>query len=448
MLMLLGFLILMTCLVIGVRRGGIGLATVSGIGLVFFIFVMGLKPGKPPVDVMLTIMAVVTCSAFLQASKGLDVMLKYAEKFLRSNPKYITILAPLTTWFLAVLCGTGHVVYAMFPIIYDIAIKQNIRPERPMSVSSIASQMGVCASPASVAVVSVVAILGATEHPFGVMQILSISIPATFVGVVVAGLWSINRGKDLDNDLEFQAKIADPEQKEFIYGGLQEQSLLNIKLPKSAYQAALIFLLGIGIIALFGSFPQLLPKFPDAKGVLKPFSMTPTIQLMMLSIAAIIMMLCNVKTAEVASGSVFKSGMTAIVSVYGVAWMADTYFGAYLPVMRETLSNVVLAYPWMYAIVLFLVSKLINSQAAAVTVIVPMALSVGVDPLVIVGFMPAAYGYFVLPTYPSDLACIGFDRSGTTNIGKFIINHSFLIPGFIGVGSACLAGYILVHLVY
>lgn len=286
------------------------------------------------------------------------------------------------------------------------------------------------------------------RSPFGVMQILSISIPATFIGVVIAGLWSINRGKDLDKDSEFQEKIADPEQKEFIYGGLQEQSLLNIILPKSAYQAALVFLLGIVVIAIFGSFPQLLPHFPNAKGVLKPFSMTPTIQLMMLSIAAVIMILCNVKTSEVASGSVFKSGMTAIVSVYGVAWMADTYFGAYLPVMKKSLSDIVLTYPWMYAIVLFLVSKLINSQAAAVTVIVPMALSVGVDPLVIVGFMPAAYGYFVLPTYPSDLACIGFDRSGTTHIGKFIINHSFLVPGLIGVGSACFAGYMLVHMVY
>ena len=448
MLMLLGFIVLLACLVIGVRRGGIGLAAVSAIGLIFFIFVMHLNPGKPPVDVMLTIMAVVTCSAFLQASKGLDVMLKYAEKFLRSNPKYITILAPITTWVLAVLCGTGHVVYAMFPIIYDIAIKQNIRPERPMAVSSIASQMGVCASPASVAVVSVVAILGASPHPFGVMQILSVSIPATFFGVVIAGLWSLNRGKDLDQDEIFQAKIADPEQKAFVYGDLADKSLVNIKLPASAYKAAIIFLLGIVVIAIFGSFPQLLPKFADAKGAMKPFSMTPTIQLIMLAIAAIIMTVCNVKTSDVASSSVFKSGMTAIVSVYGVAWMADTYFGAYLPVMKKSLSAVVLAYPWMYAIVLFLVSKLINSQAAAVTVIVPMALSVGVDPLIIVGFMPAAYGYFVLPTYPSDLAYIGFDRSGTTHIGKFIINHSFLLPGLIGVGSACFAGYMLVNLFY
>lgn len=462
---LLGFIVLLGCLVVGVRKGGLGLAAVSGIGLIIFIFGMGLNPGKAPVDVMLTIMAVVTCSGFLQASKGLDVMLKYAEMFLRSNPKYVTILAPITTWFLSVLCGTGHVVYTMFPIIYDIAIKQNIRPERPMAAASVASQMGVCASPASVAVVSVVAILAATSHPFGVMQILAISIPATFCGVIATGLWSLHRGKDLEKDPEFLAKIADPEMKAFIYGESaptqaaatltaaaaapnENQSLIGKDLPKSAYRAAAIFLMGIVVIAIFGSFPQLLPQFPNAKGVLKPLSMTPTIQLMMLAISTIIMLSCNVKASDVASGSVFKSGMVAIVSVYGVAWMADTYFSAYLPTMKATLSAVVLKYPWMYAIVLFLVSKLINSQAAAVTVIVPMALSVGVDPLVIVSFMAASYGYFILPTYPSDLACIGFDRSGTTRIGKYIINHSFIIPGLIGVSTGCAVGYILAHLVY
>lgn len=448
MLMLLGFIVLMGCLVVGVRKGGLGLAAVSGIGLIIFIFGMGLKPGNPPVDVMLTIMAVVTCSGFLQASKGLDVMLKYAEMFLRSNPKYITILAPVTTWFLTVLCGTGHVVYAMFPVIYDIAIKQNIRPERPMASASVASQMGVCASPASVAVVSVVAILAATSHPFGVMQILSISIPASLCGAFAAGLWSLNRGKDLEKDPEFLAMIADPEKKAFVYGQIEGQTLASKALPASAYRAATIFLLGIAAIAIFGSFPQLLPHFPNAKKVLTPLSMTPTIQLLMLAIATLIMIFSNVKASDVASGSVFKSGMVAIVSVYGVAWMADTYFSAYLPVMKQTLSEVVLAYPWMYAVVLFLVSKLINSQAAAVTVIVPMALSVGVDPLLIVGFMPACYGYFVLPTYPSDLACIGFDRSGTTRIGKYIINHSFIMPGLIGVATGCFAGYVLVHLIY
>ena len=448
MIIFLGFVVLMACLVAGVRKGGLGLAAVSGIGLVILIFGFGLKPGKPPVDVMLTIMAVVLCSSFLQASKGLDVMLKYAEMFLRSKPKYITLLAPITTWFLSVLCGTGHVVYTMFPIIYDIAIKQNIRPERPMAAASVASQMGVCASPASVAVVSVVAILAASSQPLGVMQILAVSIPATFCGVIATGLWSLNRGKDLEKDPEFQALISDPEKKAFVYGDIAGDSLAKKLLPGTAYKAAIIFLLGIGVIALFGSFPQLLPHFPNAKGALKPLSMTPTIQLLMLTIASIIMIFCSVKPGDVASGSVFKSGMVAIVSVYGVAWMADTYFSAYLPTMKKTLSDIVLTYPWAYAVVLFLVSKLINSQAAAVTVIVPMALTVGVDPLLIVAFMPASYGYFVLPTYPSDLACIGFDRSGTTRIGKYIINHSFMIPGLIGITTGCVVGYIITHLLY
>ncbi len=449
--MLLGFLILLACLLVGVRHGGLGLAVVSSIGLVIFVFVFGLKPGSPPVGVMLTIMAVVTCSGFLQASKGLDVMLKYAEKFLRKNPKYITLLAPITTWFLTVLCGTGHVVYTMFPIIYDIAIKQNIRPERPMAVASVASQMGICASPASVAVVSMVAMLANTSAPVGVVQILMVSIPATLCGVIIAGLWSLRRGKELADDADFQERIKDPEQRAYIYGEKGDNagsSLANIELPKSAYWATGIFLVGIAIIAVFGSFPQFLPHFVNAKGALKPLSMTLAIQMLMLFVAAAIMLVCHVKTSDVSNGSVFKAGMVAIVSVYGVAWMADTYFATYLPVLKESLGQTVVDYPWTYALVLFLISKLVNSQAAALAIVVPMALGVGVDPLIILSFISACYGYFFLPTYPSDLACIGFDRSGTTRIGKFVINHSFIIPGFIGIGVGCCVGYILVHLMY
>lgn len=446
---LLGFIVLIACLVVGVHYGGLGLAAVSGIGLTFFVFVVGLVPGKPPIDVMLTIMAVVTCSGFLQASKGLDVMLKYAEKLLRKNPQKITVLAPMTTWFLTVLCGTGHVVYTMFPIIYDIAIKQNIRPERPMAVASVASQMGICASPASVAVVSMVAMLANTSAPLGVVQILSVSVPATFCGVVVAGLWSLRRGKDLDKDEEFQKKLKDPEQRAYIYEEQQGESVANAKLPKSAYKATFIFLTGIVIIALFGSFPkELLPLVPNAKGAWLPLSMTPTIQLCMLVIAAVILLVCKVKVNDVTNGSVFKSGMVAVVSVYGVAWMAETYFGAYLPGMKKALGNIVLQYPWTYAVVLFLISKLVNSQAAALAIVVPMALSVGVQPLIIISFISACYGYFVLPTYPSDLACIGFDRSGTTRIGKFVINHSFILPGLIGVATGCCVGYVIAHILY
>ena len=444
MIILLGFIVLLACLIVGVRFGGLGLAAISGLGLAFYVFVIGLVPGKPPIDVMLTIMAVVTCSGFLQASKGLDVMLVYAEKLLRKNPKRITILAPITTWFLTVLCGTGHVVYTMFPIIYDIAIKEGIRPERPMAVSSIASQMGVCASPASVAVVSVVAMLGAANFPASVVTILAITIPATFCGVIVAGIWSMRRGKDLANDPIFQERIKNPEQREYVYAENKDASV-KAELPRTAYMATVIFLLGILVIALFGSFPeQLLPLVPNAKGLWKPLSMTPTIQISMLVIAAIILLACKVKVSDVTSGSVFKSGMIAVISVYGVAWMAETYFGAYIPQFKTTLSGIVVAHPF----VLFLISKLVNSQAAALAIVVPMGLSVGVDPIIILSFVPACYAYFILPTYPSDLACIGFDRSGTTRIGKFVINHSFILPGCIGVFTSCVVGYFIAHAMF
>ena len=443
--MLLGFLVLLACLLVGVRHGGIGLAVISGIGLVVFVFGFHYKPGSPPIDVMLTILAVVTCAGFLQTSGGLTVMLKYAEKFLRNNPKHVTILAPLTTWFLTVLCGTGHVVYTMFPIIYDIAIKQNIRPERPMAVSSVASQMGICASPVSVAIVSIVGFMATAGHNYTIAQILAVSIPATGLGVFFAALWSYRRGKELSDDPEFQAFIKDPENKAYVYG--ESESLLGKELPASYYHAMYIFFVGILVIAVLGNFSDLLPHFPDAKGNMKAVGMTAVIQMVMLLVAAVILFVCKVKAKDVGNSQVFKSGIVALVSVYGVAWMANTCFGAHMAFLKEFLGNAVADYPWAFAIIAFLTSKLVNSQAAAIAIVFPMALSVGMDPVIVMSFISACYGYFFLPTYPSDLACIGFDRSGTTKIGKYILNHSFMIPGLIGVISGCCVGFVMAHIV-
>lgn len=443
--MLLGFLVLLACLLVGVRHGGIGLAVISGIGLVIFTFVFGYKPGTPPIDVMLTILAVVTCAGFLQTSGGLTVMLKYAEKFLRNNPKHVTILAPLTTWFLTVLCGTGHVVYTMFPIIYDIAIKQNIRPERPMAVASVASQMGICASPVSVAIVSIVGFMATAGHNYTVLQILAVAMPATGLGVLCAALWSYRRGKDLDKDERFQEFIKDPANRDYVYG--DTESLLGKELPASFYHAMYIFFAGIIVIAILGNFSDLLPHFPNAKGEMKAISMTAVIQMVMLLVAAIILIVCKVKAKDVGNSQVFKSGVVALVSVYGVAWMANTFFSAHMAFLRDFLGSAVAEYPWAFAIIAFLTSKLVNSQAAAIAIVFPMALSVGMDPVIIMSFISACYGYFFLPTYPSDLACIGFDRSGTTRIGKYILNHSFMIPGLIGVISGCCVGFVMAHIV-
>ncbi len=435
----LQLLLVLVCLFYGARKGGMALGLIGGIGLIILIFGCGLKPGKPPVDVILTILAVVCGSATLQAAGGLDCLLQIAEKILRRNPRYVCYLAPYICWFLTVLCGTGHVVYTMLPIIYDVAIKNGIRPERPMAGSTIASQMGVICSPAAVAAVSMIALMdGYTingQH-FGFVDLFSITIPAGIVGVFAVGTFSWFRGKDLDKDEEFQKLIADPEAKKYVYG--DSATLIGRTFSKTQWASLFIFLGVIVIVALLGMFPELRPQVGA-----KRLSMTLAIQMFMLAAGALMVIFCGVKASSVASNSVFRAGCVAIVAVYGVAWMADTMFAAHLPTLKSGLTEAVKEAPWLYAIVLLLVSKLVNSQAAAVATIVPAALSVGVPPGIVVAFSAACYGYYILPTYPSDLAAIQFDRSGTTHIGKFVINHSFIIPGLIGVSTASVMGYIL-----
>jgi len=434
----LQLVIILVCLFYGARKGGVALGLLGGIGMVLMVFAFKLPPGKPPVDVMLTIIAVVAASATLQASGGLDVMLQQAEKLLRRNPKYVSIIAPFTTCTLTILCGTGHVVYTMLPIIYDVAIKNGIRPERPMAASSIASQMGIIASPVSVAVVSLVAFLAKVPggEAFDFVTLLSVTIPSTLLGVLAIGIFSWFRGKDLDKDEEFQARIADPETKKYVYG--DSKSLLGVALSGSQWAAMWIFLGAIAVVALLGAVTSLRPLVGG-----KPLSMVLTIQMFMLLAGALIIIFTKTNPGEIGKNEVFRAGMIAVVAVFGVAWMADTVFEANLPTVKAALSDMVKTAPWTYAIALLVVSKLVNSQAAAIAAMVPVALAIGVPPGYVVAYAAACYGYYILPTYPSDLAAIQFDRSGTTRIGKFVINHSFILPGLIGVITSCIFGYLM-----
>ena len=435
---LLQLIVVLCCLVYGARKGGLALGLFGGVGLTILVFVFGVTPGHPPITVMLVIIAVVAASSTLQASGGLDVMLQIAEKILRKRPKYVSFLAPIVTCLLTILCGTGHVVYTILPVIYDVAIKNNIRPERPMAASTIAAQMGIIASPVSVAVASFVALMGNIEisgHHFGVIDLLSITIPSTLIGILVVGIFSCFRGKDLDKDLKFQKFISTKANYDYVYGGTA--TLLNQKLPRSNWIAMWIFLGTILVVSILGAFPEIRPVINN-----KPLSMVLIIQMFMLLAGALIVLVTKINPASISKNEVFRSGMIAIVAVYGVAWMAETVFGAHLTEIKLFLGAVVREYPWAFAVVLLLVSKFVNSQAAALAAIVPIALAVGVDPIYIIASAPACYGYYILPTYPSDLAAIQFDRSGTTCIGKFVINHSFILPGLIGVFTSCVFGWI------
>ncbi|WP_294965471.1 anaerobic C4-dicarboxylate transporter [Sulfurimonas sp.] len=426
------------------RKGGIALGLFGGLGVVILVFGFGLAPGNPPIKVMLVMLSVIVAGSTLQASGGLDCMLQVAEKLLRKHPKYITILAPLSTTTLTFLCGTGHVVYTMLPIIYDISIKTGIRPERPLAASTVAAQMGIIISPVSVAVVSLIAMLSGhimlNGQEVDLIGLLSITIPGTLTGVLVMGIWSMYRGKDLKDDADFQELVKDPEMKKYVYG--EGKTLQGVKLPTKQWASMWIFLGAIAVVAILGAIPELRPLINN-----KPLSMVLVIQMFMLLAGAIIYIVGGVKAKEVSNNEVFKSGMVALVAVFGVAWMTKTMFGAHLGEIKETLGAVLEVYPWAYAIIFVLVSKLINSQGATLAAMVPIALTIGVEPGLVVAFAASCYGYFILPTYPSDLAAINFDRSGTTMIGRFVINHSFIIPGIIGVGTSLTVSYVVAKLV-
>ena len=438
--------ILQLCIVLGAlwvgsRYGSLALGAISGIGLAILVFGFGLKPGTPPTDVIYIIIAAVTCAGIMQASGGMDWLIQIAEKLLRKHPDRITFLAPLSTFFLTVLVGTGHVVYTLMPIICDIALKKGIRPERPCGVASIASQVGITCSPIAAAVVAFVSISNANGFDVTIPRVLMVSIPACICGLMAAAAASYHRGLDLDKDPQFLKKLEDPVQREYIYGG--GATTLDKKINPESKRAVYVFLAALCVIVLFAAFPQLLPAWDG-----KPLKMNVVIQIVMISAAALMIIFCKAQPKKAVAGPVWQSGMVAVVAIYGIAWLADTYFSNYMTEMQQALEGIVAQYPWSIAIVFFLVSVLINSQGAVVVAMLPLAYKLGIDGPVLLGVFPAVYGYFFIPNYPSDIATVNFDRSGTTVIGKYLLNHSFMMPGLVSVITATVVAYILTTIIY
>lgn len=449
LLMIVELLVVLVALWVGARYGSLALGAISGIGLAILVFCFHLKPGTPPTDVIYIIIAAVTCAGMLQASGGMDWMIQIAERLLRKHPERITILAPFTTFFLTILVGTGHVVYTLMPIICDIALKKGIRPERPCGIASIASQIGITCSPIAAAVVAFSTI--SIEQGFHVsnVQVILLTIPACIIGILCAVIASWHRGLDLDKDPKFQARIADPAQREYIYGStattLDKKIAPESKRAVYIFLAALAFVVIISVASMMGI--NLLPSYPVEKvvdgvkqTVMKPLAMNIVIQITMIAAAALMVIFCKAKPKVAIDGAVWKNGMVAVIAIYGIAWMSDTYFANYQPEIQAMLSDLVKAYPWTIAIAFFFVSVLINSQGAVVVAMLPLAYSLGIDGWILLGVMPSVYGYFFIPNYPSDIATVNFDRSGTTVIGKYLLNHSFMMPGMVHVVTSTIAG--------
>ena len=444
------FFLVLTAILLGIRRGGIALGLIGGLGVTVLVFVFREPPSEPPIAVMLIILAVVTASAALQVAGGLDYLVQLTERLLRAHPSHVTILAPFCAFFLTVCVGTGHAVYALFPVIADVAWRTRIRPERPMAVSSVAAQMGITASPVAAAVTTFLAYSVKMGTPVTIFDIVKITLPAGCVGVLASALWSMHRGLDLDKDPAFQERMKNPDfraQLEVKVTTLDKKLLPTAKPSVAIFFSGVLFIVVLALRDTFVNAGYHLPNIlPLVNG--KAIPMTTVVQMVMLAFGAFILFATNIKAADIAKASVFAAGMTAVVSIFGIAWMSDTFISANQAFLVAKMRVMVEAAPWTFAIAMFCVSAFVKSQAATLTVMMPFGIALGLPAKLMLGLLPASYAYFFFCFYPSDLAAISMDRTGTTHIGKYLLNHSFMIPGFIGVGVSTTVAYLLAKLAF
>ena len=413
--------------------GGIGLGVMGGIGLALLTFVFGLEPTSPPIDVMLMIAAVISAASCMQAAGGLDYMVKIAERILRRNPSHVTILAPFVTYTLTFLAGTGHVAYSVLPVIAEVAADSKIRPERPLGIAVIASQQGITASPISAATVALLGLL--TGHNISLFDILKICVPATLIGIFVGALFSMRVGKELIDDPEYQRRV-----REGIFDAEHTErctikSLLNARLSVGIFLSATL------LIVLFGSIPSLRPTFSG-----EAVGMPILIEILMLSAAALILLLTRTDGIAATKGSIFPAGMQAVIAIFGIAWMGDTFINGNIAQLTTSIEGIVREMPWLFGLALFVMSILLYSQAATIRAIAPLGLALGISPMMMIALFPAVNGYFFIPNYPTVVAAINFDRTGTTGIGRWVLNHSFMMPGLITTAVSLAAGLLLIQI--
>jgi len=437
--------VLLVCIFIGARMSGIGLGVMGMIGLLILLFVFGMQPADPPLEVMLIILSVVTAAAALQAAGGMDYLVLVAGKLLRSRPGQITILGPFVTYFFTLFAGTAHISYSILPIIAEVAIKKRIRPERALSMSVTAAHMGITASPVSAASAALLTVLAASGVKLA--DILLVCIPSTLMGVAVGVLFVLKRGKELSEDPEFLERMRDPAFAKNLEG--KEEATTELKV--GAIPSVIIFGLAVLGVVLLGSFPFLLPDFSGKEGFAPGFAvnasgqvqMPSMIMMIMLASAGLIILFCKTTAAQVTKASLFASAGQATIAVFGVVWMSATFMDNNYALIKDTLGEIVTAYPWLFAVALFVLSILLFSQAATTKALVPLGLTLGLPPAYLVGIFPAVNGHFFVPGYPTLLTAIQFDRTGTTRIGKYVLNHSFMLPGIVTTTASVLAGLVL-----
>lgn len=444
-LIILQLFIVLALIFIGARVGGIGLGIYGMVGVFILVFIFGLKPGNPPIDVMLIIVSVITAAASLQAAGGLDYLVGLAAKFLRKHPEHITYYGPLVTWLFCLVAGTAHTSYSLLPIISEIATNSKIRPERPLSVAAIAASLGITGSPVSAATAAIISADLLGGKGIELKDILIICVPASLIAILVASFVQNRIGKELVDDPEYRRRVKEgiinPEQDAKNMEQMEEHPN-----PRAKY-SVIAFLVAVVMIVIFGSVPSLRPSFM-VDGETVRMGMPETIEVVMMAMSTVILLVGKAKVQDAVKGSVFGAGMNAMVGIFGIAWMGDTFFNGNLAFFKEHIAGIVTQYPFLFAVALFFMSIMLFSQAATVRTLYPLGIGLGIAPLALVAMFPAVNGYFFIPNYPTEVAAINFDRTGTTRIGRFVINHSFQLAGFITTFVSIGVGYLVITFLY
>ena len=444
-LVLFQLCIVLALIFIGARVGGIGLGIYGMVGVFILVFIFGMHPGKIPIDVMLIIASVITATAALQAAGGLDYLVGLAAKFLRKHPTHITYYGPLTTWLFCLVVGTAHPAYSLLPIISEIAKNSKIRPERPMTVATIAASLGITGSPMSAATAAVISTDLLGGQGIELKDVLLICIPASLIAILVSAFVQNRVGKELEDDPEYQRRVREglinPEAE-----AKAMQQMEQSPNPRAKW-SVVAFLLGVVLVVIFGSVPSLRPSF-EADGVVTQLSMPETIEILMMSIAALILIVGKASVKKAVSGNIFGAGMNAMISIFGIAWMGDTFFNGNIEFFKSHIADIVTQYPFLFSVALFIMSIMLFSQAATVRTLFPLGMGLGIPPLALVAMFPAVNGYFFIPNYPTEVAAINFDTTGTTRIGKYVLNHSFQLSGFITTFVSIGIGYLIITFLY
>ena len=431
--------ILLACILVGARLGGIALGTVAGIGLAIFVFIFGLPPGGPPGTVIGMIIAVITALATMQAAGGLDYLVTLADRIMRKHPQYITFIAPIVTYFLIFASGTTHVIYALLPVIAEVSRKAGVRPERPLSISVIAGFQGVVASPISAATVAMIGLLAAKD--ISLPRLMAITIPSTFLGVLIGALSVAWRGKQLSDDPEYQSLLAS--------AAVKPPESLPVPSGKQLFNArgsTILFLTGIILVVLIGIFPNLRPTYEVVgSGAMETdqVNMGMAIMIVMIAIAGLTMIIFKASPETALKGTIMRSGITAVICIIGVSWLGSSFFEGNRSLIVSSISDLIRVYPWAFAAGLFILSAMLFSAAATVVILMPVGLALNLPAPLLIAFYPAVNGVFFLPTYGTLLAAVSFDQTGTTRIGKYLLNHSFMLPGIVAVVSAIVIALIL-----